>query len=48
MTSQNPNPKTELNVYEERFYKLMRLIKIQRMMQEGKVTHKKLPDNGPV
>ena len=48
METVNSNPKKELNIYEVRFYKLMRLIKIQRMMAQGKITHKKLPKNGSV
>jgi hypothetical protein len=48
MSKPSTTPKKELNIYEERFYKLMRLIKIQRMMQQGKITHKTLPEDGSI
>lgn len=34
----------ELNVYEKRFLLMMKMIKIDRMLQSAKVTHKKMPE----
>ncbi len=43
MSTPNENTPKELNVYEKRFLLMMKLIKIDKMLQSATVTHTKLP-----
>jgi|GEM_PF-1501696 hypothetical protein len=37
---------SELNVHEQRFRKMMQLMRAKKMMDKAEVTHKKMPQNG--
>ncbi len=41
---ENKQEKPKLNIYEERFEKLMRLIRIDRMLKSATITHQKITD----
>jgi hypothetical protein len=36
----------DLNIYEQRFKKLMQLMRINKMIEQAPKIHKKLPNNG--
>jgi len=39
---ENKQEKPKLNIHEERFEKLMRLIRIDRMLKSATITHQKI------
>ena len=38
---------SELNIYEQRFGKLIQLIRLDKMLKSAEITHKKIPNNHP-
>lgn len=37
---------SELNIHEQRFRKMMQLMRIQKMLNKAEITHKIMPEDG--
>lgn len=37
---------SELNIHEQRFRKMMQLMRVQKLLDKAEITHKKMPEDG--